>query len=314
MRSKLLLISGFPPNLTTLFEYKFGGLKNGMTLSHTDGLNFSELPNIKILSDQKDDMCRTIRGCIQAIGFGGAEENEMSRIACLTNGLDEENERSNSVTPSSVPAETTSDALGGSSCTNGASKDTEVGKCVASTKTQYVYYNLPTRPCKYIYMNLPNKRKAPQLNHDYINVYHTGSVYQNCWRSCTNSRDDDIPTAECPPPPPPRQKPPPLPPKPRNRPPNSPLPPIPTSPWNFPEPPPLPSRRLFQGPPPLPLPRLPERYVSKEIQYVVYSSKPVIGQMFVIQVVFFQNGDYATLEVSRELIRYASNSINSELV
>jgi hypothetical protein len=243
LRNKLFVVTGFPPNHTILLDYTFVSFQNGITLSADQRLIFTGLPNIVVVSDQTDDIWKTIQGCMQAV-----ERLSIAR----------------------------------------------------STKTQYVYYNLPTRPCKYIYMNLPDKRKTPHLSHDYINVFHIGSVYQNCWRTCTKTKDEEDSTeTQQPPPPPPREKPPPLPPKPRNRPPNSPLPPIPSCAR---APPPLPSPRRLDEPPSLPLPRLPEKHVRKEIQYVVYSSKPVIGQIFVIQVVFFQKNDYTTLEVSTSVL------------
>ncbi|CAB4004765.1 Myeloid differentiation primary response 88 [Paramuricea clavata] len=270
-RNKLVLIAGLPPNHSTLLDYTFAPSKNGITLALNEGLSFTELPNIVVLSDQTDDIWRTIQACMRAVGFCEPEEGQV-RIAPSTSVEDKESLWLTSM------------------------------KC--SMKTQYVYYNLPTRPCKYIYMNLPDRRKAPHLNHEYINVFHVGSVYQNCWRSCIKPKDED--DTEIPPPPPPRQKPPPLPPKPRNRPPNSPLPPLPV-PLRTPPSIPLPKRP--DDPPSLPLPRLPEKYVRKEIQYVVYSSKPVMGQIFVIQVVFFQKNDYATLERIKKLEEEANYQV-----
>ena len=278
MRNRLLIITGSPPNHIILLDYTFTSCQNEVSLPVNDRLTFPELPNLVVLSDQTDDIWRTIDGCkraVKRIKPKPPTDSTENGSACLT------------LPPN--PPETPS--LRDPATTGHPSK------------TQYVYYNLPKRPCKYIYMNLPDKRKVPHLSHHYINVFHMGSVYQNCWRSCTERSNEDLTDVEEPPPPPPRQKPPPLPPKVRNRPPNSPLPPLPPSaqPPESPcprTPPPLPLPRRPSEPPSLPLPRLPDTLVRKEIQYVIYSSKPVIGQMFVIQVVFLQKNDYATLEVS----------------
>jgi hypothetical protein len=274
MRNRLLLITGTPPTHSILLDYTIASFQNGITLSANEGLVLSEQPHLAILSDQTEDIWRTIQGCKRAVErlrlTPPAARNDRT---CLTSS------ESQADTP----------------CRNSRPTSSQHG--ARSSKTQYVYYNLPTRPCKYIYMNLPDKRKTPHLSHDYINIFHVGSVYQNCWRSCTERSNEDSTDIEelPPPPPPPRQKPPPLPPKPRNRPPNSPLPPLPLSAQS---PPSQPLPRRCDEPPSLPLPRLPDRFVRKEIQYVVYSSKPVMGQIFVIQVVFFQKNDFATLEVS----------------
>ena len=272
MRDRLMIIAGAPPNTRALLDYTFVPFKNGITFSPNHGLSFNALPNIAVLSDQIQEIWKTIHGCMQAIGLFG----EISGTETFMKESEETRKQKRLSPQASVPP-----------------FDSVKGK--SSSKTMYVYYNLPgnpsaRRPCKYVYMNLPDREKAPVLNHQYVNVCHVGSVYQNCWRSCTKKTgEDSIETGEVPPPPPPRLKPPPLPPKPRNRTPNSPLPPIPTPGCT-------PQRRLPE-PPSLPLPRLPERYVHKEIQYVMYSSRPVSGQIFVIQVVFFQKNDDATLEV-----------------
>lgn len=291
-RDKLILITGHPPNHATLVDYKFASYKNGVTLTPNEGLGFIELPNITVLSDQIDDIWKTIQGCIEAVGFcettSGNILERLRPTVSLPNGTANVNVNVNfwSTQSANCADKLSSDSLW--------SPLTETDlRC--SSKTQYVYYNLPKRPCKYLYMNLPDKMKAPHINRDYINIFHKGSIYQNCWRSCTKAGDDALTDKEVAPPRPPKEKPPPLPPKPRNRPPNSPLPPLPPHKCNSPQPP-LPRRP--DVPPSLPLPRLPEAYMRKEIQYVVYSSKPVIGQMYVIQVVFFQKNDFATLEVS----------------
>ena len=299
MRNKLLVIAGFPPNLKTILDYTFGRLENGITLFGKEDIRFAEIPNILVSSDKRDDVWKTIQGCIQANKFPRIEADNTEKF-CSTHSTSEA-KRNN---------EQGSFELVGNAMSRADTPETGASggtfKYTYQSKTEYVYHNLPKRPCKYIYMNLPNKRKAPQLNHDYINVFHMGSVYQNCWRSCTKPSDDESADTECiPPPRPPKQKPPPLPPRPpprpRNRPPDSPLPPLPSEePTLFHDPPPVP-RRLHE-PPPLPSRRLPKRYDGKEIQYVVYSSKPVIGQIFVIQVVFFQKNDSATLKVSGELL------------
>lgn len=148
------------------------------------------------------------------------------------------------------------------------------------------YYNLPRRPTRYIYMNVPDKCRAPYGNHNYVNVFNVaGTIYQN-WQNCVGTKIEN--DGEEPPPCPPRRPVPPLPPKPRNRPPDSPLPPIPTVHHGY-------------APPPLPPSRLKQQVVPKELQYVVYSSKPVVGQFWVIQVIFFQKNDDSTLERIKKL-------------
>ncbi|XP_028395168.1 uncharacterized protein LOC114519263 isoform X2 [Dendronephthya gigantea] len=287
MRDRLMIITGAPPNTCALLDYTFAPFKNGITFSPNNELGFDALPDIAVLSDQTHDIWRTIHGCMQTIGLF----NKTSTTEDFGNKCDEAGSQKRLLPQAKEPTFQIFDPM----------------NCESSSRTMYVYYNLPKnpsvlRPCKYVYMNLPDRKKAPVLNHQYVNVRHVGSVYQNCWRSCTKKTGkDSIETGEVPPPPPPRLKPPPLPPKPRNRPPNSPLPPIPT--------PDLPPQRRLPEPPSLPLPRLPERYVHKEIQYVVYSSKPVSGQIFVIQVVFFQKHDDATLERIKKLEEEANYQV-----
>ena len=308
MRNKLLVLVGSPPNLETLLDHTFGRLENEITLFGNEGLCFTELPNILVSSDHTEDVWKTVQGCVQAVAFTGTERDSSIKLGSTpsTSEVNRTNDQGSlELSENTIDRTDNNNSLFLTSVTPETGASNPTFKYTHQAKTQYSYHNLPKRPCKYIYMNLPNKRKAPQLNHDYINVFHMGSVYQNCWRSCTKPSDEELTDDECtpPPPPPPRQKPPPLPPRPprpRNRPPNSPLPPLPHEEPCFSRPPPLP-RRLHE-PPPLPSRNSPERSTHKEIQYVVYSSKPVIGQIFVIQVVFFQKNDYATLQVSDGLL------------
>lgn len=147
---------------------------------------------------------------------------------------------------------------------------------------EHPYYNLHPRPCRYIYMNLSDARRAPFRDHRYVNVFNVaGTIYQN-WQNCQGSDSKD---SEEPPPCPPRRPPPLLPPRPGKRPPNSPLPSVP------------PSQDGLNAPT-LPPRRFEEKIGEKEMQYVVFSSKPLVGQFWVIQVIFLEKNDYCTLEVN----------------
>ena len=184
MRDRVAVILGSPPHLKNLLDYSFGPFENGITLS----------------ADNK-----------------GLKFAALPNVMLLSEHKDE-------IWQTLQGCMQAVRACAGAEMKDERTEyETMPGR--ASTKTQYVYYNLPTRPCKYLYMNLPDQRRAPRYrNHDYINVFHAGSIYSN-WRSCTTKKNKDPPPTESdlPPPPPPRLRPPPLPPKPMNRPPNSPF-------------------------------------------------------------------------------------------
>lgn len=176
----------------------------------------------------------------------------------------------------------------------------EPSTTVDQTMTTLVhpYHNLPARPCRYIYMNLADKMRAPFENKRYVNIFNvSGAIYQN-WQSCEEgSKNKNCVYEDVPPPCPPRRPPPRLPPKsksmPRNRPPDSPLPPLPCGPRNVQTLPPLPPRSILWEP-----------IGDKELQCVVYSSKPVVGQFWVIQVIFLQKNDHRTLQVNSDFNKY----------